>query len=108
MPTVQGIKAGLAVKAPVAKASKVAKNVVAKSTAKVAEGNKGAEALSNQGRAMVHYTKPSAQEIKMENPKSLKATSGWGGGGDQGGFQRAPETPETPETDMWGNTGIWG
>ena len=84
MPTVQSIKAGMAVKAPVAKTAKAVKNVVAKSTAKVAEGNKGAQALADQNKALLHYTKPSVKEIKMENPKSLKATSSFGGG--DGGY----------------------
>ena len=80
MPTVQSIKAGMAVKAPVAKAAKAVKNASAKVASKAAESNKGAEALSNQGRAMVHYSKPSAEVVKMENPKTLKATSSFGGG----------------------------
>ncbi len=98
MPTVQGIKAGMAVKAPVAKAAKAVKNAAVKVAPKAAESNKGAEALSNQGRAMVHYSKPSAKEVKMENPKSLKATSGAGGGGDWGGDGGG---------DPWGGSGIW-
>ncbi len=85
MPTVQSIKAGMAVKAPVAKAAKAVKNAAVKVAPKAAESNKGAEALSNQGRAMVHYSKPSAEAVKMENPKSLKATS-YGPGAGEGGW----------------------
>lgn len=86
MPTVQSIKAGMAVKAPVAKAAKAVKNAAVKVAPKAAESNKGAEALSNQGRAMVHYSKPSVEAVKMENPKSLKATSyGPGAGGEDWG-----------------------
>lgn len=102
MPTVQSIKAGMAVKASVAKAAQVAKNVVAKSTAKVAEGNKGAEALANQNKILVKqpYVRPSVEVIKMEDPKSLRAASGagenpWPG---RGGF----DSTSDEASSIWG------
>ncbi len=102
MPTVQGIKAGMAVKAPVAKTAKAVKNVVAKSTAKVAEGNKGAQALADQNKVLLTYKKPTVKVIELENPKSLRAASGAGEGGWTGGRRSAFEDVETtPTKSIW-------
>lgn len=61
----------------------VAKKTAVSVTKPVAKQASGAEALANQGRAMVRrpYQKPEVEVIKMEDPKSLRAASNsmWGG-----------------------------
>ena len=57
-------------------AVKAAKTVTATMT-KEAPKASAADAMENQGRAMLKkYVKPEMQEYKMENPRSLKANSG--------------------------------
>ena len=67
-------------KAPAKTAAKEAAKVVSKPAAKVEA--KAADAMEAQGRAMVKkYQKPETTEVvKMENPRSLRATSGAGAG----------------------------
>lgn len=68
-------------KAPAKTAAKEAAKVVSKPAAKVEA--KAADAMEAQGRAMVKkYQKPEIEVVKMENPRSLRATSG--GAGDYG------------------------
>ena len=77
-------------KAPAKTVAKEVSKVASKPAAKVEA--KAADAMEAQGRAMV----------KMENPKSLRATSGAGGNGGAGGgdewFDDAP-------AQEWGS--IW-
>lgn len=70
---------------PAKTVAKEAAKVVSKPAAKVEA--KAADAMEAQGRAMVKkYQKPEIEVIKMENPKSLRATSGdYAPGGSTGG-----------------------
>lgn len=66
-------------KAPAKTAAKEAAKVVSKPAAKVEA--KAADAMEAQGRAMVKkYQKPETEVVKMENPRSLRATSDAGAG----------------------------
>ena len=86
-------------KAPAKTAAKEAAKVVSKPAAKVEA--KAADAMEAQGRAMVKkYQKPETEVVKMENPRSLRATSDNGGaGGGEGWF--SDDTPE--KASNWGD-----
>ena len=70
----------------------VAKKTAVSVTKPVAKQASGAEALANQGRAMVRrpYQKPEVEVIKMEDPKSLRACST----PDHGSGEPVPSFPE--------------
>ena len=58
-------------------AVKAAKTVTATMTKEAPKAN-AADAMESQGRVMVKkYVKPEMKEIKMEDPKELKAASDW-------------------------------
>ena len=86
--------------APAKTVAKEAAKVVSKPAAKVEA--KAADAMEAQGRAMVKkYQKPEIEVVKMENPKSLRATSDNGGmGGGEEWF-----SDDTP-AKAWGES-IW-
>ena len=95
-------------KAPAKTAAKEAAKVVSKPAAKVEA--KAADAMEAQGRAMVKkYQKPEIEVVKMENPRSLRATSGEGpGSGDYGPSRNniydAAEAAQSSDA-TWGN--LW-
>lgn len=94
---------GIKKAAPAKTVAKEAAKVVSKPAVKVEA--KAADAMEAQGRAMVKkYQKPEIEVVKMENPKSLRATSGAGAGG---GGNIAPEDDcfEVP-AKQWGES-IW-
>ena len=89
-------------KAPVKTAAKEVSKVVSKPAAKVEA--KAADAMEAQGRAMVKkYQKPEIEVVKMENPKSLRATSGVNGGA--GGGEEWDLCDDAP-AKAWGES-IW-
>ena len=90
-------------KAPAKTAAKEVSKVVSKPAAKVEA--KAADAMEAQGRAMVKkYQKPEIEVVKMENPKSLRATSGGAGdGGDTGAYSF---DDECAPAKAWGES-IW-
>lgn len=70
-------------KAPAKTVAKEAAKVVSKPAAKVEA--KAADAMEAQGRAMVKkYQKPEIEVVKMENPRTLRATSSFVPGGEGG------------------------
>lgn len=92
-------------KAPAKTAAKEAAKVVSKPAAKVEA--KAADAMEAQGRAMVKkYQKPEIEVVKMENPRSLRATSdsGYNPGGDAGtgGGGLRPMNDDCAEASSWG------
>lgn len=99
------IKAAMGIKSakPAKEAAKVLDAAVMSSPIAAKEA-KGAEAMANQGRAMVHqYQKPEVKVVEMENPKNLRATSDWSHGPQE------PDIAPEPETSFWDreNYSIW-
>ena len=95
---------GIKKAAPAKTVAKEAAKVVSKPAAKVEA--KAADAMEAQGRAMVKkYQKPEIEVVKMENPKSLRATSGAGAGDreDIGGYSL---DDECAPAKAWGES-IW-
>ncbi len=95
---------GIKKAAPAKTVAKEAAKVVSKPAAKVEA--KAADAMEAQGRAMVKkYQKPEIEVVKMENPKSLRATSGAGAGdgGDTGAYSF---DDECAPAKAWGES-IW-
>ena len=94
---------GIKKAAPAKTVAKEAAKVVSKPAAKVEA--KAADAMEAQGRAMVKkYQKPEIEVVKMENPKSLRATSGAGAG--DGGDVDGPNMdffsePSNPSYSVW-------
>lgn len=95
-------------KAPAKTAAKEVSKVVSKPAAKVEA--KAADAMEAQGRAMVKkYQKPEIEVIKMENPKSLRATSGdYAPGGSTGGGMGGEQPMDMDDAPAlgWGES-IW-
>ena len=80
-------------------AVKAAKSTVAAVAAEAPKAS-AADAMENQGRAMLKkYVKPKMQEIKMENPRSLKATSG--------SFDHGPSEPSGGFDEGSSGSDIW-
>ena len=93
---------GIKKAAPAKTVAKEAAKVVSKPAAKVEA--KAADAMEAQGRAMVKkYQKPEIEVVKMENPKSLRATSAGAGGG--GNIAPEDDCFEVP-AKQWGES-IW-
>ncbi len=93
---------GIKKAAPAKTVAKEAAKVVSKPAAKVEA--KAADAMEAQGRAMVKkYQKPEIEVVKMENPKSLRATSaGAGDGGDvDGPNMDFFSEPSNPSYSVW-------
>ena len=96
---------GIKKAAPAKTVAKEAAKVVSKPAAKVEA--KAADAMDAQGRAMVKkYQKPEIEVVKMENPKSLRATSGEGPGAGNGGDVDGPNMdffsePSNPSYSVW-------
>ena len=93
--------------------NKVAEAVTKKATVvtkPAANNTNGAEALANQGRAMVHgaYQKPEATVIKLNRPPPPAASgiNQGAGGGDHNYGDLAKESPEW--FDSWGNNASEG
>ena len=87
--------------------AKEAAKVVSKPAAKVEA--KAADAMEAQGRAMVKkYQKPEIEVVKMENPKSLRATSGYAPGGSTGGGVGGEQPMDMDDAPAlgWGES-IW-
>ena len=82
MSKVSNVLSMMGIRKPVqaAKAAKATAATVSKKAPKAS----AADIMANQGRAMVK--KPSAETVKMGNPRDYKATSEWGGAGGDGGY----------------------
>ena len=95
-------------KAPAKTVAKEAAKVVSKPAARVEA--KAGDAMEAQGRAMVKkyqkYQKPEIEVVKMENPRSLRATSdsGYNPSGDAGtsGGGLRPMNDDCAEASSWG------
>ena len=73
MSKITNVLSAMGIRKP-AQVAKTAKSAVA-TAAKEAPKASGAEAMANQGRAMVKYTKPEVEVVKMESAKTNRATS---------------------------------
>ena len=94
---------GIKKAAPAKTVAKEAAKVVSKPAAKVEA--KAADAMEAQGRAMVKkYQKPEIEVVKMENPKSLRATSAAAGDGSDTGAYSFDD--ECAPAKAWGES-IW-
>ena len=94
---------GIKKAAPAKTVAKEAAKVVSKPAAKVEA--KAADAMEAQGRAMVKkYQKPEIEVVKMENPKSLRATSA--GAGDYGPSRNDMDDAVDAQALEWGES-IW-
>ena len=79
-----------------------AKETVATVTKPVAKQASGAEALANQGRAMVRrpYQKPEARVIEVETKIMVATSESWAEGGLPGMTNR--RDIESSKSDIWG------